>query len=189
MVNIIIYVLSVIGVILSYSFFIVPMIYLIIVKKLNLSKYVHEIAVANDVLMGSIFYGSRHTISAITGKRSLLDKRHLLQASIIDFLFYKNHCITEAIVEGLVVFHDLPILMQVSIVNELQEELYIYKSLSYEFMVLAKRPYRVSDPTYRPKDTNRIVHSINSYKKLRMINADLKQELFILRLRKKLTKG
>lgn len=69
--------------------------------KYDLWYYFKQIAVSNDFTAGSLIYGSKHTISAITGYRATFEKYHKYQAKFIDYFFGKNHCRNEAIDEKL----------------------------------------------------------------------------------------
>ncbi len=95
--------ISVIGWVMAL--FIVPLqlCYRVFSKKFDLNYYFRQIAVGNDVLVGSMIYGSKHTVSAITGQKAFLGgKWHKIQEKVIDFFFGEGHCIREARDEGLI---------------------------------------------------------------------------------------
>ena len=72
-------------------------------KDYDLPYYLHQLSVSNDSLAGSLIYGSRHTISAITGYKAFLNNKwHLRQEWIIDFFFGQGHCNKNAWEEGLI---------------------------------------------------------------------------------------
>lgn len=69
----------------------------------DLDYYFRQLAVANDVSVGSVLYGSRHTVSAITGQKAHYGGWwHQKQEKVIDLFFGKNHCRNEAIDEKLI---------------------------------------------------------------------------------------
>ena len=78
-------------------------VYRTVSKKYDLSYYFRQIAVGNDVMVGSMVYGSRHTVSAITGYRAYNgDRWHMVQERVIDFFVGKRHCFNEAVDEKLI---------------------------------------------------------------------------------------
>lgn len=77
--------------------------YRIFSKKYDLPYYFRQIAVGNDKMVGAMLYGSRHTVSAITGYRSYKgDRWHMMQERLIDMLFGRGHCYREAVDENLI---------------------------------------------------------------------------------------
>jgi len=89
----------------TIALFAVPvhLVYRAVSKKYDLSYYFRQIAVGNDVMVGSMVYGSRHTVSAITGYRAYNgDRWHMVQERVIDFFFGKRHCFNEAVDEKLI---------------------------------------------------------------------------------------
>lgn len=96
-------VVSMVGWVVSLPFVPLQILYRLFSKKYDLWYYLKQIAVGNDVMAGSMIYGSKHTISAITGYRAHKgDRWHRLQEKVIDFFFGKNHCYGEAVEEGLI---------------------------------------------------------------------------------------
>ena len=77
--------------------------YRVFSQKYDNKKYFRELAVGNDVSLGSMLYGSRHTISAITGQKAYNGGWwHKYQEQVIDFFFGAKHCYNEAIDEKLI---------------------------------------------------------------------------------------
>lgn len=94
---------SVVGWILALFVVPVQIGYRIFSRKYDLAYYFHQIAVGNDKMIGSMVYGSKHTISAITGYKAYQHNRwHVGQEYVIDFLFGKGHCYFAAKDEGLI---------------------------------------------------------------------------------------
>ncbi len=94
---------SMIGWLVGTLFIVPQIIFRLFSRKYDLWYYLHQIAVGNDVMAGSMIYGSKHTVSAITGYRAYRgDRWHRLQEKVIDFLFGKGHCRREAADEGLI---------------------------------------------------------------------------------------
>ena len=96
-------VVSVIGWV--FALFVVPVqvVYRVFNKKYDLHYYFRQIAVGNDKMIGSIVYGSKHTISAITGYKAYQhNKWHVGQELVIDLFFGKGHCYFAAKEEGLI---------------------------------------------------------------------------------------
>ena len=72
-------------------------------KKFNLWYYFHQIAISNDSTVGSLVYGSKHTVSGITGEKAHNgSKYHKTQEKVIDSMFGKKHCFNTAKHEGLI---------------------------------------------------------------------------------------
>jgi len=82
----------------------VQLIYRISSRRYDLDYYLKQIAVGNDVMAGSMIYGSKHTISAITGYKSYRgSKWHRKQERLIDGIgFGHGHCRRAAIKENLI---------------------------------------------------------------------------------------
>jgi len=75
-------------------------------KKYTMWYYFKQLSIANDVTIGSIVYGSRHTISAITGLKAYQGSTYYkFQAKVIDKLFGKNHCYESAVRNGFILGH------------------------------------------------------------------------------------
>ena len=95
--------LSLVGFMLSIVVIPVQVVYRFVSRKYDNRYYFHQLAVANDVSIGSMLYGSRFTVSAITGyKAHTGDRWHKIQAKVIDLFFGKNHCYNEAVDEKLI---------------------------------------------------------------------------------------
>ena len=102
----------------------IQIVYRIFSKKYHLSYYWKQLAVGNDVLAGSAIYGSKHTVSAITGEKSHRDSKwHEFQEAFIDYFFGKNHCYLEAVDEGLIANPDPAIKLGKALFLELLEKI------------------------------------------------------------------
>lgn len=73
-------------------------------RKVGLVKYLINVALAMDDVLGTIIYWTRrHTLSANIGYRAYnKNKLHVLIAKVVDFIFGRNHCYCTAIQEGLI---------------------------------------------------------------------------------------
>ena len=72
-------------------------------KKFDLWYYFHQIAISNDSTVGSLVYGSKHTVSGITGEKAYNGSRyHKTQEKVIDSVFGKRHCFYVAVKENLI---------------------------------------------------------------------------------------
>ena len=82
----------------------VQLIYRLFSRRYDLDYYLKQIAIGNDVMAGSMIYGSKHTISAITGCKSYQgSKWHQQQEKLIDGIgFGHGHCRRAAIKENLI---------------------------------------------------------------------------------------
>jgi hypothetical protein len=97
------WIISLLGLILAIPAVPIQVAYRIFSRKYDNKKYFRELSVGNDVSLGSMIYGSKHTISAITGHKAYHGSWwHKQQAKVIDYLFGKNHCLNEAVDEQLI---------------------------------------------------------------------------------------
>ena len=95
--------LSLIGLVVTLPIVPIQVIYRMFSKKYDNAYYFRQLAVGNDMMVGSTAYGSRHTVSAITGLKAYLHGVwHKKQEMFIDFWFGKKHCYKEAIDEKLI---------------------------------------------------------------------------------------
>jgi len=74
------------------------------IKDYKAAKSDFEKAVALDSLAGSIAYGSKHTISAIVGKKAFQNSKLYMHIEyfIDEKLFYTGHCYESAVEENLI---------------------------------------------------------------------------------------
>ena len=96
-------IVSIVGWLITLPSIPVQIVYRLFDKKYDLDYYFKQIALGNDVMAGSMVYGSKHTISAITGHKAHEgSKYHRVQAKSIDVFFGKDHCHNAAIHEKLI---------------------------------------------------------------------------------------
>ena len=94
---------SVVGWVLALFVVPVQIAYRVFSQKYDLPYYFRQIAVGNDVMVGSMVYGSKHTVSAITGYKSWQGYVwHKFQERVIDLFFGQGHCYREAVDENLI---------------------------------------------------------------------------------------
>ena len=90
---------------LVISFFAIPIhiVYRLISCKYTLWYYFFQIAISLDVVLGSIVFGSRHTLSACTGYRARVTGGIFIYLEkFINFMFGRGHCYRVAVKEGLI---------------------------------------------------------------------------------------
>ena len=108
-VNALLLIASIFGGILSLPVMVGQIVFRLFSSQYDLPYYMRQIAIANDTAAGSMIYGSRHTISAITGAKAAAGSRwHRWQAKMIDALFYPGHCRVAAVTERMITYQGVP---------------------------------------------------------------------------------
>ena len=102
--NFFLFFLALFGVALGLLLIPIQLLFRSISPKYTLCYYFYQTAVAADELVGSLFFGSQYTVSAIMGNKAYRGHKiaSFIVKYIIDGLFGKNHSVACAIDEGLI---------------------------------------------------------------------------------------
>jgi hypothetical protein len=99
-INLLLVLIALFGTFVSFVFFPLQIAYRLLSNKYDLCYYLEKIAIALDVVVGAITFGSKHTVSANLGYKCFIEKKLCWLAKFVDLLFGKYHCVAIAVKEG-----------------------------------------------------------------------------------------